>query len=476
MTFPKTFLLCTAGLVGLVLASAIAELPSGIQVEFASVSQTGDGYSLKPEGSKLLLTFGALNAMASEAAANEEVVATSAPAVAKPQSLVAGELEFKEDSEQIEFLIPTASKVTVRHFELQSPNRVVIDVSGSVYSVSKQSVKINSDLIRKIRFGYGDTEQGKLVRCVFDLSRKATYSVIPAEGGVLIRFQKGSGVGAALKKVVHFDSVSTLNLQRNEGDNQGGIRVPAKVATPAAVATPEASQPMAVATPSVNNQLLPFRVGEKLSYRISWSNIVEAGTAELSVTAEEGKPNSLRLQAKAITAAAVAGSYPFKDDFVSHFDTLTCSPWLYEKNFTERKRVVRDRVTFNQAQRTALYTNSRNQSKQIPIELGTQDPVSSLYAIRSLRLTPGMQVTFPVLDGGIQYLLEARVVGSELITIKTGSFNAHRLDVNLRRESGAVTNRSITAWISADARSLPVLVSVALPVGAAVIELAGVTP
>ena len=230
----------------------------------------------------------------------------------------------------------------------------------------------------------------------------------------------------------------------------------------------------AVVKPPSNG--FPFQVGEKLSYRISWSKIVDAGTAELSATAEEGKPNSLRLEARAVTSAAVAANYPFSDDFVSHFDTLTRSPWLYEKNFTERKRVVRDRIAFNQAQRTALFTNSRNQSKQIPIELGTQDPVSSLYALRSLGLTPGMQVEFPVLDGGILYTLEARVVGAELITIKLGSFNAYRVDVRLRRESGALANRSITAWIGTDSRRLPVLASVALPIGAAVIELSGVAP
>jgi hypothetical protein len=39
-----------------------------------------------------------------------------------------------------------------------------------------------------------------------------------------------------------------------------------------------------------------------------------------------------------------------------------------------------------------------------------------------------------------------------------------------------MANRSITVWITTDARRLPVLVSVALPVGAAVIELASVTP
>jgi len=221
---------------------------------------------------------------------------------------------------------------------------------------------------------------------------------------------------------------------------------------------------------------LPFQAGEKLTYGISWSNIVEAGTAELTVTTDAGKMNSLRLQAKASTTAAVAATYPFVDEFVSHFDTISSSPWLYEKNFTERKRVVRDRVTFNLVERTALFTNSKKQSKQIPIEMGTQDPVSSLYILRSLGLMPGMRVSFPVLDGGSQYVVEARVVATELITIKLGSFNAHRVEVTLRRESGAVANRSITAWISTDARRLPVLASVALPVGAAVIELTGVMP
>jgi type IV pilus secretin PilQ/predicted competence protein len=216
------------------------------QVEFASVSQIGDGsrplvriefnlaravqYSLKPEGNKLFLTFRALNPAVSESAVKPEkaVASGSTEPVTKAQPAVPGELELNEDSQQIELLLPTANKVSVKHFELQSPNRLVIDVSGSVYRVSKQAVKIDSDLIRKIRFGYGDTEQGKLVRCVFDLSRKTTYAVEPAEGGVLIRFQKGSAVATVPKKPVLSDSVKSL--------------------VPAPVAIPEASQPIAVAS------------------------------------------------------------------------------------------------------------------------------------------------------------------------------------------------------------------------------------
>ncbi len=213
-------------------------------VEFASVSQIGDGprplvrvefnlaravqYSLKPEGSKLFLTFRALNPVVSEIATNlgQAVGNRSIETAAKSQGALPGELALNEDSEQIELLLPTASKVSVKHFELQSPNRLVIDVAGSVYKVSKQAVKIDSDLIRKIRFGYGDTEQGKLVRCVFDLSRKTTYAVQPAEGGVLIRLQKASGIAKSTKTPVSSDSVNSLR--------------------PAPIVVPEAIQPVVV--------------------------------------------------------------------------------------------------------------------------------------------------------------------------------------------------------------------------------------
>src|SRR5262245_1674792 len=220
------------------------------QVDFASVSQIGEGprpmvriefnlaraiqYSLKPEGSKLFLTFRALNPVASENVAKTEVAPIGASAVAKPQSILTGELGIKEDSEQIELLLPTANKASVKHFELQSPNRLVVDVNGSVYRVSKQVVKIDSDLIRKIRFGYGETEQGKLVRCVFDLSRKATYAVASAEDGVLIRFQKGAAVATAPKRSVPPDSPRTLAATT--------------------VAIPEASQSVAVASLSMANR------------------------------------------------------------------------------------------------------------------------------------------------------------------------------------------------------------------------------
>ncbi len=179
------------------------------QVDFASVSQIGEGpkpmvriefnlaraiqYSLKPEGNRLFLTFRSLApALPETASQTAKVVEPAKVAEALPNATASQprEVTLREDSEQIELVLPTAGKPSFKHFLLKTPNRLVVDVSDSVYKVTRQAVKLDSDLIRRIRFGFGDTEQGKLVRCVFDLSRETQYAIEAADNGIVIRLQK----------------------------------------------------------------------------------------------------------------------------------------------------------------------------------------------------------------------------------------------------------------------------------------------
>lgn len=180
------------------------------QVEFANVSQIGEGprpmvriefnlvraiqYSLKPDGSRLSVTFKSMNLASPEPAArNADAPPVSAKPVAAAKAVTQSRgVTLQEDDQHIELVLPTAGKTSFKHFELTGPSRLVIDVSDSVYNVSKQAVKLESDLIRRIRFGYGDSQEGKLVRCVFDLSRQAAYTVQASDAGVVIRFQKQS--------------------------------------------------------------------------------------------------------------------------------------------------------------------------------------------------------------------------------------------------------------------------------------------
>jgi hypothetical protein len=216
----------------------------------------------------------------------------------------------------------------------------------------------------------------------------------------------------------------------------------------------------------------PFRAGEKLTYRISWSRFLEAGSVELLATqAGPSTPGTFRLQLKATTTPVVSGIYPFKDEFASLFDPVLGLPSHFEKNFVERKRIVRETVDFDHFGQTAYVFTPGKPRQKLPVEWGTQDPLSALYLIRGLTLKPGLQISFPVLDGGKIYRVDLQVAGSDLISTQDGSFPAQRLEVRLYHRAALLNDKRLTLWVSSDDRKLPVLVAVNLSFGSALIEL-----
>ena len=216
----------------------------------------------------------------------------------------------------------------------------------------------------------------------------------------------------------------------------------------------------------------PLRAGEKLTYRISWSNFLEAGSVELLATQTGSlEPGAFRLQLKAATTPAVSGLYPFKDEFTSLFDAALGLPSHFEKNFVEKKRIVRETVDFDQYGRSAFVFTPGKPRQKLYVDWGTQDPLSALYLIRGLTLKPGLQISFPVLDGGKVYQVDLQVTGSDLISTQAGSFPAQRLEVRLRRGGAFLNDKRLTLWVSSDDRKLPVLAAVNLSFGSALIEL-----
>ncbi|MEW5975645.1 MAG: type IV pilus secretin PilQ [Acidobacteriota bacterium] len=109
------------------------------------------------------------------------------------------EVGVSEEDDVLLIQLQTSAKPHFKHFELRGPQRLVIDLNGTTYRVSKQLVTLQSDLIRRIRFGYGDVEPGRLVRCVFDLSRKASYRVEATDSGLTVRFEKDRDRQTALQ-------------------------------------------------------------------------------------------------------------------------------------------------------------------------------------------------------------------------------------------------------------------------------------
>ena len=217
---------------------------------------------------------------------------------------------------------------------------------------------------------------------------------------------------------------------------------------------------------------LPFAVGERLAYRVSWAETLEAGSAELRVTSRDSKDSgAYRLVLDASSTPAMASVYRLQFQCSSLFDPDQGVSREYRESFKENGRTVRESLVFNHGGGTASYVNSRKESSQLTIELGAQDPVSAIYLVRSLSLKPGLRLLFPIVEGGEAYQADVTVAGSELISTALGSFPTHRVEAVLRRGGSLLNDKKMTFWFTRDRRRIPVLASVALPFGSLLVEL-----
>lgn len=217
---------------------------------------------------------------------------------------------------------------------------------------------------------------------------------------------------------------------------------------------------------------LPFEVGERLAYRVSWAETLEAGRAELRV-ASRGSEGSggYRLVLDAESTPAMTSVYRLQFQCSSLFDPHQGLSREYRRSFKENGRTVRDRVVFNPAGGTARYVDSNKQVNKLTIQLGAQDPVSAIYLLRTLGLKPGLRILFPIVEGGETFEADVRVAGSELISTALGSFAAHRVEAALRRGGSVLRDKKMTLWFTNDPRRIPVLASVSLPFGSLLVEL-----
>jgi len=257
-----------------------------------------------------------------------------------------------------------------------------------------------------------------------------------------------------------------------------GGRILAQEGTPPAdpaEAGPQAPGRSSAALPSgVDDRSgsLPFEVGERLAYRVSWAETLEAGTAELRVTSRGSKGSgAYRLALDASSTPAMASVYRLQLQCASLFDPHQGISREYRRSFKENDRTVRDRVVFNPAGKTARYVDSSQQVNRLTIQLGAQDPVSAIYLVRTLGLKPGIRVLFPIVEGGETYQADVKVAGSELISTALGSFSAHRVEAVLRRGGSLMRDKKMTFWFTNDTRRIPVLASVSLPFGSLLVEL-----
>jgi Protein of unknown function (DUF3108) len=214
---------------------------------------------------------------------------------------------------------------------------------------------------------------------------------------------------------------------------------------------------------------MPFRIGETLTYHVTWAGFSNAATAELSVPEHRQILGwrTWHFRASAHTLSPLRFFMTVDDQIDSYADVKTFESRQYETHLMELGSIENQILhpsSVAQPHRTGIPV--------VAVLRGTLDPLGALYAFRAVdwRQTPEFRA--PVYDG--QDVLEIRArqeVPSETVAVDAGNFSAARISVHLYKQGVEVTQESFIIWLANDAPRTPVLLQAELPLGGVRIEL-----
>jgi hypothetical protein len=222
-----------------------------------------------------------------------------------------------------------------------------------------------------------------------------------------------------------------------------------------------------------------FHPGEVLTYDVSWSRMISAGTVTMTVETEK-LPNErelLRFVVRGRSQGLVDKVFPVSNMVKSVFDPLLMQSLSYSlrESYGKKKRL---RVTeFDHAKKIAVYRLNEDPPETLTIPDQVQDGLSLLYFLRTREaLAIGRHMEIDVVDGGKNWTIEVSFLAREKVTTVAGEFDTIKIKIYPKDKGGFKKKREVLIWLTDDDRQIPVLMKSTLKVGSFVFELVDMKP
>lgn len=210
----------------------------------------------------------------------------------------------------------------------------------------------------------------------------------------------------------------------------------------------------------------PYRVGERLTYNVSFSNFPSAAHVEVEVVSQGvhfGR-EAIELRAHVETTGVInVALYAINNDYVAYIDPETGLPFRTEESARDAIKSADSVQDFNQPAGNEAIPPKQ---KGFP---GTYDLVSAFYRARALPLVVGEVYNFSVRGQASEYQAELRVTGKDTVRTNVGSYPTVVTQVKVSQSP----LRSLRIYFSDDERHVPVLMVARLKSGELTAELAG---
>lgn len=216
----------------------------------------------------------------------------------------------------------------------------------------------------------------------------------------------------------------------------------------------------------------PYRIGERLSYNVSFSNFMTAAHIETIVARRglfQGR-DGVELRAHVETLGVVSAAlYSANNDYVSYVDPSTGQPY----RFLQLVRNSQPGSALPSATVSAVGDEALASGQVLNSFPGTYDFLSAVFRMRALPLAQGDSYRMTIHGGATPYDIELRVTGRESIKTNLGTSNTIVTQVRVRNND-PVNNYRVRVYFTDDELHTPALVTARHPAGEIRVELAGV--
>lgn len=217
-----------------------------------------------------------------------------------------------------------------------------------------------------------------------------------------------------------------------------------------------------------------LQAGETLTYDVSWSKMLTAGTSVLEIKEEklpDGRPG-LTFLVTGRSVGIVDRVYPVHDTVRSIFDPQLMKSLSYSmyQNYNGKKRNLD--VVFDHRRKVAISTLNEDAPKTLDIPEQVQDGLSFIHYLRTLDdFTIGKVITINVLDVDKIWAVEIHTLGRETVKTPAGEFAAIKIKTHPLYKGVFQNKGEVFIWLTDDSRKVPVLMKSTLTVGSFVFTL-----
>ena len=216
---------------------------------------------------------------------------------------------------------------------------------------------------------------------------------------------------------------------------------------------------------------VPFKVGESLNYKASFSGI-DAATGRLEVLGIETINNvsTYHVRFSANTHGFANFLFPIRDVIDLWLDENSLVPIRVKKNISEGKYEKKSESDLSQNQGFAIVRNDT-----ISMGMGTHSPYSLFYFFRNKNLSKIDGEIFSTIDGKKITPLKMKVTDGIKIRVPIGEFNCTKVTPMRIDEKKFKNEATMSIWFSNDEHRYPVKIWLKMKFGAFVLKLDEIT-